>query len=155
MIILLCAGSGIAPCRLAAQTVSQAETRLADSHAQDAQLGHVDVAIGLEARLAVVCHECLDRGMFSSAMSNRHDPLRAIQSEPSHRRRNIVIGAILGAVAGGTIGERVGQRSVDNLCSHRDCGGPRLTPIYDAAYGAAIGALVGGVLGWVWPSRSS
>jgi hypothetical protein len=150
IVIVVCAVAGIAASPLSAQTLSQAVA----PRAQYALLGRVDWAIGRETRLPLVCHECLDRGAFGSATNHRHDPLRAIQSEPSHRKRNIVIGAILGAVAGGIIGERVGQRSLDDLCSHRDCGGPPLTPIYDAAYGAAIGVVVGGVLGWVWPSRS-
>jgi len=153
MVILSCAITGIAVRPLAAQTVSQPVAHLTDSTAQEPP--HVgSLGIGGESGLALECRECLDRSAFGSATNNRHDLVRAIQSNPSHRVRNIVIGAIIGAVVGGTVGERVGQRSVDNLCSGRDCSGPRLTPIYDAAYGGAIGALVGGLVGWVWSSRS-
>jgi hypothetical protein len=146
MVIRLCAITCIAVCPAAAQAQSQA----VDPPAQDAP--HVvRFGVGQDTGLALECRECLARGAFGSTTNNRPGPVRAIQSVPSHRARNIVIGAIVGAVVGGTIGERVGQRSVDDLCSGRDCSGPRLTPLYDAAYGAAIGAIVGGLVGWVWP----
>jgi hypothetical protein len=134
---------------VAAQPV--AVTRLTDARTQDVRRDLVDAAIDRESELALECRECLYRGTFGSEANIRHDLVYAIQSHQPHRVRHIVIGAIVGAVAGGTIGERVGQRSVDDLCSGRDCSGPRLTPLYDAAYGAAIGALVGGLVGWVWP----
>jgi uncharacterized protein YcfJ len=147
--ILLYAVTGIAVGPLAAQTAPV--TRLTDARTQDVRRDLVDAAIARETALALECRECLYRDTFTSETNIRHNLVHAIQSDQPHRARNIAIGAIVGAVVGGTIGERVGQHSVDALCSGRDCSGPRLTPLYDAAYGAAIGALVGGLVGWVWP----